>query len=44
MEDLMTEVLQQIADDVDDNDFTAIEELLQDIPEDKLRSYLTTYN
>ena len=38
--DLYDEVLNQIAQDISNSDFTAIEELLQFVPRDKLIAYL----
>lgn len=40
-EDLIDLVLAQIAQDVGNGDFTAIEELLQLVPEAKLKSFLS---
>jgi len=37
---LMDRVLKQIEQDVKNQDFTAIEELLQQIPEQRLRAFL----
>jgi len=39
-EKLINEVLKQIAEDVANKDYTAIEELLQLIPEKNLRAFL----
>ena len=39
-EQLINEVLKQIAQDVENKDYTAIEELLQLIPEKNLRAFL----
>lgn len=33
-------VIEQILDDIEDGDFTALEELLKAVPEEALRSYL----
>jgi hypothetical protein len=33
-------VIEQMVDDIDDGDFTAIEELLKAVPEEALRAYL----
>lgn len=38
--DLIDHVLDQIKKDVEMEDMTAIEELIKDIPEEKLNSYL----
>ena len=38
--DLYDEVLNQIAQDISNSDFTAIEELLKSVPREKLISYL----
>jgi|Laugresbdmm110sn_1035088.scaffolds.fasta_scaffold169583_2 hypothetical protein len=40
-EELMDLVLDQIAQDVDNKDFTAIEELLAFVPESKLKAFLS---
>jgi hypothetical protein len=40
-EDLMDLVLEQITQDVANKDFTAIEELLQFVPEANLRAFLS---
>jgi len=37
---LIDQVIEQIVDDIDDGDFTALEELLKAVPEQALRSYL----
>ena len=39
--DLMDMVLDQIVEDINRGDLTAIVELLSDIPEDKLRAFLS---
>lgn len=39
-EQLMNEVLKQIAEDVANKDYTAIEELLKLVPEQNLRAFL----
>ena len=39
-EALIDRVLKQIEQDVGNQDFTAIEELLQFVPEDRLRAFL----
>jgi hypothetical protein len=40
-EDLMDQVLDQIVQDVQNKDFTAIVELLSDVPDNKLKSFLS---
>jgi hypothetical protein len=39
-EDLINEVLQQIKADIENEDMTAIEELIKEIPEEKLNAFL----
>ena len=40
-QELMDQVIMQIKQDCDTGDYTAIEELINDIPEDKLRGFLS---
>ena len=40
-EELIDEVLNQIAQDIGNSDFTAIVELLSDVPDNKLKSFLS---
>ena len=42
-QELMDQVIMQIKQDCDLGDYTAIEELIKDIPEDNLRGFLSDY-